>query len=86
MIEVQRIRKDSETLSSPNVSTISRVRRESERLRNELLSSDGTNTRNSVNQKTKIYRLPQYTTSVSVPGTLPAESKSLLLAAGNSFH
>ena len=86
MIEVQRMRKDSETLSSPNVSTISRVRRESERLRNELLASDGTNTRNSVNQKTKIYRLPQYTNPASIPGSLPTESKSLLLAAGNSFH
>lgn len=86
MIEVQRMRKDSETLSSPNVSTVSRVRRDSERLRNELLSSDGTNARNSVSQKTKIYRLPQYTNPAAVPGALPTESKSLLLAAGNSFH
>ncbi len=47
---MQRIRKDSETLSSPGVSTTSRVRRESDRVRNENLVSDGASLRNVSNQ------------------------------------
>ncbi len=38
---MQRIRKDSETLSSPGVSTTSRVRRETDRSRSEILAADG---------------------------------------------
>ena len=86
LVEVQRLHRDSETLPSPNVSTISRVRRESDRFRNEVLSADVTNPRSPPAQKTKIFRFPQYPNAASVPGSLPTESKSLILAAGNSFH
>jgi hypothetical protein len=37
---MQRIRKDSETLSNSGHSTISRIRRESDRFRNDVLTSD----------------------------------------------
>ena len=50
---MQRIRKDSETLSSPGVSNAPRVRRESDRARNENLVADaGINSgqRNVTNQ------------------------------------
>ncbi|CAF2816580.1 unnamed protein product [Rotaria sp. Silwood2] len=39
-VEMQRIRKDSETISSPGVSGVLRVRRESDRFRTEILGSD----------------------------------------------
>lgn len=39
-VEVQRIRKDSETLSNSGYSTVSRNRRESERLRGEFLATE----------------------------------------------
>jgi len=38
---MQRIRKESETVSSPSTNAVSRVRRESDRFRNEILTSDG---------------------------------------------
>ena len=107
LVEMQRIRKDSETLSNSGYSAVSRGRRESERYRGESLSSDNPNVighRNTpvtpanreVNQfsdqcfdlhccsikKTKIYRLPQYSNSVSISGSLPHENKSLLLNSG----
>ncbi|CAF4493515.1 unnamed protein product, partial [Didymodactylos carnosus] len=40
-IEVQRLRKDSETMSSPPISTVSRIRRESNQFRAEMLSDGG---------------------------------------------
>ena len=86
LVEVLRAHRDSEVSIGQNVSTITRVRRESDRFRNEILSSDGTNPRSPPPQKTKIFRLPQYPNPAAVPGSLPAENKSLLLAAGNSFH
>jgi hypothetical protein len=43
---MQRIRKDSETLSSPGVSTTSRARRETDRSRSEILAADGAGLRN----------------------------------------
>jgi hypothetical protein len=87
---MQRIRKDSETLSNSGHSTISRQRRESDRLRSDLYSTDNPSSmahRNISNQsiirdaKTKIYRLPQNPTSMA--GSTPNENKSLLLASGN---
>jgi len=88
-VEMQRIRKDSETLSNSGYSTVSRNRRESERLRGEFLvmENPGGPTQRSlsnpapVREKTKIYRLPQYNTSTSVPGSFPHENKSLLMAS-----
>jgi hypothetical protein len=50
---MQRIRKDSETLSNSGYSTVSRARRESDRLRNDGYSSDNPNSmahRNTSNQ------------------------------------
>ncbi len=50
---MQRIRKDSETLSNSGYSTISRARRESERLRNDINTLDNPNSmahRNISNQ------------------------------------
>lgn len=38
-----RIRKDSETLSNSGYSTVSRTRRESDRLRNDVYSADNPN-------------------------------------------
>lgn len=84
--EIQRVHRDSEASIGPNVSTIARVRRESDRFRNEVLSSDGANPRSPPPQKTKIFRLPQSPNPATIPGSLPTESKSLILAAGNSFH
>jgi len=52
LVEIQRIRKDSEPLPSPSVTTASRVRRESDRLRNEILTSDGGSIRNASNLPT----------------------------------
>jgi hypothetical protein len=49
---VQRIRKDSEPLSSPVVSTTSRTRRESDRPRNETFLFEGANPRNAPNPPT----------------------------------
>ena len=40
---MQRIRKDSETLSNSGYSTVSRARRESDRLRGELVATDNPN-------------------------------------------
>ena len=40
---MQRIRKDSETLSNSGYSTISRQRRESDRLRGEILAAENAN-------------------------------------------
>jgi hypothetical protein len=51
---MQRIRKDSETLSSPGGGTVTRVRRDSDRLRNEILPSDSgsvSGQRNASNQQ-----------------------------------
>ncbi|CAF1062649.1 unnamed protein product [Rotaria sordida] len=87
-VEMQRIRKDSET-STSGFSAVGRVRREGDRLRNELLASDNANVivhRNSINptiirEKTKIYRLPQYPNSPSIPGSVPNENKSLLFTS-----
>jgi hypothetical protein len=103
-----RIRKEPELVSSPAASAIARVRRESDRLRTDILGSDNgsiTGQRNppaqrevKINQfiyliffflplkKTKIYRLPQNINSADMPGSLPTETKSLLLSAGNYFH
>ena len=53
IVEMQRIRKDSETLSNSGYSTVSRSRRESDRLRNDVHSTDHPNLmahRNSTNQ------------------------------------
>jgi len=50
---MQRIRKDSETLSNSGYSAVSRARRESDRLRNDLYASDNSNSmahRNTSNQ------------------------------------
>ncbi|CAF3410064.1 unnamed protein product [Rotaria sp. Silwood1] len=87
-VEMQRIRKDSET-SNSGFSAIARARRENERLRSEILPSDNANImahRNVTNptvirEKTKIYRLPQYPNSPSIPGAAPNENKSLLFAS-----
>ncbi len=43
VVELQRIRKDSETLSNSGYSNVSRARRESERLRNDAYSADNPN-------------------------------------------
>lgn len=40
--EIQRIRKDSETVSSPGVTGVLRTRREGDRLRNDTVASDST--------------------------------------------
>ncbi|CAF3474902.1 unnamed protein product [Rotaria socialis] len=87
-VEMQRIRKDSETSNSV-YSAVGRGRRENERFRYELLASDNPNTvahRNVANQpaireKTKIYRLPQYPNSPVISGSAPTEVKSLLLTS-----
>ncbi|CAF2986136.1 unnamed protein product [Rotaria sp. Silwood2] len=86
-VEMQRIRKDSETSTSV-YSAAGRARRESDRLRTELVS-DNANVmahRNVTNpivirEKTKIYRLPQYPNSPSIPGSALNENKSLLFAS-----
>ncbi|CAF3355573.1 unnamed protein product [Rotaria socialis] len=89
-VEMQRIRKDSETISSPGVSGALRVRRESDRYRNDPLGLDCTNPSVQqrtvpnppvIRERTKIYRLPQSTNPVGLPGTMSNENKSLLLAA-----
>ncbi|CAM4785479.1 unnamed protein product [Rotaria magnacalcarata] len=89
-VEMQRIRKDSETISSPGVSGALRVRRESDRYRNDAFGLDCTNSSVQqrtvpnppfIREKTKIYRLPQSTNPVGLPGTMSNENKSLLLAA-----
>jgi len=85
-VEMQRIRKESENLLSPNSITAQRVSRDGDRFRNEILTADGSNLRNASNQptireKTKIYRLPQYTNNSAIPGSIANENKSLLLAA-----
>lgn len=86
-VEMPRIRKDSETLSNSGYSTVSRGRRESERLRTDMAYGvDNTNAithRNAPNssmirEKTKIYRLPQNPNTTVVSGSLPQETKSLL--------
>ncbi len=46
---MQRIRKDSETLSNSGYSVLSRARRESDRLRNELVPTDNVLHRNTTN-------------------------------------
>lgn len=88
-VEMQRIRKDSETLSNSGYSTVSRNRRESDRVRGDYIATENVagvtqrslSTPGPNREKTKIYRLPQYNTSISVPGSLPNETKSLLLAS-----
>ncbi|CAF4134659.1 unnamed protein product [Rotaria sp. Silwood2] len=84
-VEMQRIRKDSETISSPGVSGVLRVRRESDRFRTEILGSDGIYPSGqqrivpnpiAVREKTKIYRLPQSTNPVVLPGALSNENKN----------
>jgi len=84
-VEMQRIRKDSETLSNPGVNTVSsRVRRDpGDRYRNDNFPNDPAGSVRSVpNQaKTKIYRLPQYTNQAEIPGSIANENKSLLIAA-----
>ncbi|CAF0825488.1 unnamed protein product [Adineta ricciae] len=85
-VEMQRIRKDSETMSNAGGSTISRIRRESDRFRTDNAMSDvgsvsGHRPQPAIREKTKIYRLPQYANPASVPGSVSNENKSLLLAA-----
>jgi len=46
---MQRIRKDSETLSNSGYSVLSRARRESDRPRNELVPTDNVLHRNTTN-------------------------------------
>jgi hypothetical protein len=46
LVEMQRIRKDSETLSNSGYSTVSRARRDCERLRNDPNSADNPAHRN----------------------------------------
>lgn len=78
-VEMQRIRKDSETLSNP---TSVRARRDNDRLRNEHLSPDVLSVRSLPNQtKTKIYRLPQYSNPAAIPGAITNENKNLLISA-----
>jgi hypothetical protein len=52
LVEMQRLRKDSEPVSSPGLTTVPRVRRESDRLRSEILPPDAGSTRNPVNLPT----------------------------------
>jgi len=85
-VEMQRIRKDSETLSTSGHSGISRARRESDRLRGDLYTLDNPNAmahrQSIIRDKTKIYRLPQYTNpTANMAGSTPIENKSLLLAS-----
>ncbi|CAM4826199.1 unnamed protein product [Rotaria magnacalcarata] len=84
-VEMQRIRKDSETISSPGVSGALRVRRESDRYRNDAFGLDCTNSSVQqrtvpnppfIREKTKIYRLPQSTNPVGLPGTMSNENKN----------
>lgn len=51
LVEVSRIRKDSEPVSNQGANSTSRVRRESDRVRNEVLVvPDANNLRNATNQ------------------------------------
>ncbi|CAF0835241.1 unnamed protein product [Rotaria sordida] len=85
-VEMQRIRKDSETISSPGVSGVLRARRDGDRFRNDIVGLDGTNPLPgqqrtvpnplSIREKTKIYRLPQNTNPTTVPGSMTNENKN----------
>ncbi|CAF0722883.1 unnamed protein product [Adineta ricciae] len=89
-VEMQRIRKDSETLSNSGFSTVSRGRRENERVRYDPVATDNVNVATHranpapsiIREKTKIYRLPQYSNTNSAPAaSVLSENKSLLLAS-----
>ncbi|CAF1028153.1 unnamed protein product [Adineta steineri] len=88
-VEMQRIRKDSETLSNSGHSAVSRVRRDGDRVRYELISTDNSvpighrpaPNPSIIREKTKIYRLPQYTNAPSIAGSVINENKSLLLSS-----
>ncbi|CAF0754166.1 unnamed protein product [Adineta steineri] len=80
-VEMQRIGKDPEISTTSGVTSGSRVRRESDRLRNEILAVDGQRNQLNNREKTKIYRLPQYANASGVPGSISNENKSLLLSA-----
>ncbi|CAF3403740.1 unnamed protein product [Rotaria sp. Silwood1] len=84
-VEMQRIRKDSESVSSPGVSGVLRVRRDGDRFRSEGLGADGINPAAQqrpvpnpppIREKTKIYRLPQSTNPAALPGVMSNENKN----------
>ncbi|CAF1065742.1 unnamed protein product [Adineta ricciae] len=89
-VEMPRIRKDSETLSNSGFSTVSRGRRENERIRYDPVATDNVSVATHranpassiIREKTKIYRLPQYSNTNTAPAaSVLSENKSLLLAS-----